>query len=324
MTTNADSTATPPVAPLPATSTDEAPVSRLRMAISPCPNDTFTFDALVHGRVVGAEPVELVWADVDEANQLAVDGLLDVAKVSYGALPWLLDDHVLLPCGGALGRGCGPLVLTRDGRGPDALTGARVAVPGERTTAYLLMRLWAAEAVPGAIGDIVVLPFEQIMPAVRDGRVDAGLVIHESRFTFPSFGLTQIADLGDWWEADTGLPIPLGAIVARRTLGAERVERLADAITASVRSGWSDPRASDDFVAAHAQEMDPSVCAAHIELYVTEHTARLDDEGYRAVATLLDRAAAAGLTPAVPAHALTPLPVIPGPGPARPAGRRPA
>ncbi|MFG2820710.1 1,4-dihydroxy-6-naphthoate synthase [Kitasatospora sp. NPDC048365] len=271
----------------------------LRIAYSPCPNDTFVFHAWAHGLVPGADAPEVEFADIDITNGLAERGELDLLKISYGQLPWVLEEYALLPCGGALGRGCGPLVLTREPVDPAALAGRTVAVPSERSTAYLLFRLWAAKAVPGGFGEIVVLPFHEIMPAVRDGRVDAGLVIHEARFTFRRYGLHRLADMGEAWEAETGLPIPLGAIVARRSLGAERLRELADSIRASVRHAWDDPAASRDYVLAHAQEMDPDVADAHIALYVNEFTADLGTEGYAAVRALLTRAADEGLVPAV-------------------------
>nr|MDT0660161.1 1,4-dihydroxy-6-naphthoate synthase [Micromonospora sp. DSM 115978] len=265
----------------------------LTMAYSPCPNDTFVFHALAHGLVPGAPPVEVTFADVDVTNTAAERGEYDLVKVSYAALPWLLDDYELLPCGGALGRGCGPLVLVRDG-GPGELTGATVAVPGDRTTAYLLFRLWSAERPPARIE---IVPFHEIMPGVAAGRYDAGLVIHEARFTYPRHGLTALIDLGEWWEADTGLPIPLGAILARR----DTVDPDAAAgwIRDSVRRAWADPAASRDYVLAHAQEMEPDVVDRHIALYVNEFTADLGAEGRAAVTALLDRAAGAGLTPQV-------------------------
>ncbi|MEO9238652.1 MAG: MqnA/MqnD/SBP family protein, partial [Jatrophihabitantaceae bacterium] len=192
-------------------------VAALKLAFSPCPNDTFVFHAWVHGLVTGPA-VEVTFADIDVTNTAAERGEFDVVKVSYGGLPWLMDQYELLPCGGALGRGCGPLVLTRDGPGKAALTslaGRTVAVPSERSTAYLLFRLWAGDQQPARIE---VVPFASIMPAVRDGQYDAGLVIHEARFTYPDFGLRALVDLGEWWESDTGLPIPLGAILSRRGL----------------------------------------------------------------------------------------------------------
>ncbi|HEU4424384.1 MAG TPA: 1,4-dihydroxy-6-naphthoate synthase [Pilimelia sp.] len=266
----------------------------LSLAISPCPNDTFVFHALVHGLVVGAPPVDVTYADVDVTNTAAQRGAYDLVKVSYAALPWLLDAYELLPCGGALGRGCGPLVLTLPRAGDD-LAGATVAVPGDRTTAYLLMRLWAADRPPGRV---VVVPFHEIMPGVAAGRYDAGLVIHEARFTYHRHGLSALVDLGQWWEAQTGLPIPLGAILARRG----RVDPSAAAtwIRESVRQAWSDPAASRAYVLRHAQEMEPDVVDRHIDLYVNSFTADLGDEGHAAVAELLGRAAAAGLVPAVP------------------------
>ncbi len=275
-------------------------MSALTLGISPCPNDTFTFHALVHGLVPGAPAVEVTYADIDVLNGLAADRALDIVKVSYGALPGLLGEYALLPSGGALGRGCGPLVLTRPERAGLDLGTARLAVPGLRTTAYLLARLWAP-----AVGEVVVLPFEQIMPAVRAGRVDAGLVIHESRFTYPSYGLVAEVDLGDWWERDTGLAIPLGAILARRSLD---LDPIGAAVRASVEHAWAHP---DDpglaaYLRAHAQEMDPDVQRQHVELYVNGFTADLGTDGYAAIDGLLTRAAAAGLVEPVAPAALTP------------------
>ncbi|ABW09618.1 protein of unknown function DUF191 [Parafrankia sp. EAN1pec] len=269
---------------------------QLTLAISPCPNDTFAFHALIHGLVPGAPAVSTTFADIDVLNARAADGRDDLVKVSYAALPWLLDRYSLLTAGGALGRGCGPLVLTA---GRTDLRDASVAIPGTRTTAYLLFRLWAEQL---GIGSINVVPFDRIMPAVRDGQYDAGLVIHESRFTYPSYGLTAVADLGDWWEGRTGLPIPLGAIVARRGLD---TAALSAAVRASVAAAFADRAASATFVIEHAQEMAPEVANAHIELYVNDFTLDLGDEGLAAVQELLGRAAAAGLVPELPAGALT-------------------
>lgn len=268
---------------------------RLSIAYSPCPNDTFVFDAVAHGRVPGAPALDVTFADIDLTNGMAERGEYDVLKVSYAALPWLLDEYALLPCGGALGRGCGPLVLTREAALPGALAGGTVAVPSERSTAYLLFRLWAADQVPGGVGETVVMPFHEIMPAVRDGKVDAGLVIHEARFTYPRHGLTALVDLGEWWEGDTGLPIPLGAILARR--GAVDPVEAAAWIRESVRQAWADPEASREYVLTHAQEMEPDVVDRHIGLYVNEFTADLGEAGFAAVEALLGRAADAGLVP---------------------------
>ncbi|MEU8584714.1 1,4-dihydroxy-6-naphthoate synthase [Streptomyces abikoensis] len=279
----------------------------LKIAYSPCPNDTFVFDAWAHGRIPGAPALDVTFADIDITNGMAERGEFDVLKVSYAVLPWVLDEYALLPCGGALGRGCGPLVLTREADGPaDAaeLAGKTVAVPSERSTAYLLFRLWAAAEVPGGVGEVVVLPFHEIMPAVRDGKVDAGLVIHEARFTYGNYGLRKLADMGEHWEGTTGLPIPLGAIIAKRSLGAERLRELAETARTSVRMAWDDPAASRPYVLAHAQEMDQAVADQHIGLYVNEFTAGLGEEGYAAVRGLLTRAAAEGLVPPLGPDAL--------------------
>jgi len=278
----------------------------MKIAFSPCPNDTFIFHAWVHGLIPGAPKLDVTYADIDITNSLAAGcNGPEVVKVSYAALPWVLSEYALLPCGGALGRGCGPLVLTSKRAGntsdPAILTGRRVAVPGERSTAYLLFRLWATQHVPGGVGEIVILPFHEIMPAVRDGMVDAGLVIHESRFTYPSYGLTLLADLGTWWEADTNLPLPLGAIIARRSLD---LPAIAGWIRASVKYAWAHPEASQEYVLSHAQELSPEVVKAHIKLYVNEFTVNLGETGYEAVTTLLSRASREGLVPKVDLAAL--------------------
>ncbi|GAA1035387.1 1,4-dihydroxy-6-naphthoate synthase [Virgisporangium ochraceum] len=275
----------------------------MNLTISPCPNDTFTFHALAHGLVPGAPAMEVRYADVDVTNTLAVSTDLDLVKVSYAALPWLLDRYELLPCGGALGRGCGPVLLARWPL--TYMDGLRAAVPGDRTTAYLLLRLWMGSAETAgsspseatAPASIEVVPFADIMPGVAAGRYDAGLVIHEARFVYPRYGLTSVVDLGEWWESTTGLPIPLGAILARR--GAVDPVAAAEWIRASVRQAWADPSLSRDYVLAHAQEMEQDVVDQHIKLYVNEFTAALGADGLAAVRALLTRAADAGLVPAV-------------------------
>ncbi len=259
----------------------------LSLAISPCPNDTFAFHALVHGLVPGAPPLTVTYADVDVTNGSLAERRFDLVKVSFAALPGMPDEYTLLRCGGALGRGGGPLLLVAGDRADLDLTTAHVAIPGEQTTAYLLFRLWAGQRRPARVS---VVPFHKIMPGVAAGQYDAGLVIHEARFTYPRHGLRALVDLGEWWEEDTGLPIPLGAILARR----DRVDpdQAAEWIRASVRAAWANPAASREYVLAHAQEMEPEVVDQHIALYVNEFTADLGEEGHRAVDTLLRRAAA--------------------------------
>lgn len=256
----------------------------MKIAFSPCPNDTFVFHALVHGLIPGTPEFDVTFADIDVTNTAALDGRFDIVKVSYAALPWLLKTYRLVPCGGALGRGCGPLVVTKPGQQIKT-----VAVPGDRTTAYLLFRLWAGSA--GYSSEVV--PFNEIMPGVASGRFDAGLVIHEARFTYQRHGLASVVDLGQWWELETGLPIPLGAILAKP----EIADAAADWVRQSVRMAWNDPAASRAFVKAHAQELEDEVIDAHIGLYVNGFTEDLGPEGYEAARALLARAAQANLVP---------------------------
>ena len=263
----------------------------LTLGFSPCPNDTFIFDALVHGRVEAAglrfqERLE----DVETLNRLAADGALDVTKISYGAIPHLLRDYVLLRSGGALGRGCGPLLVARRELSAAELAGARIAIPGRNTTANLLLRLFAPHAAPG-----VELVYSDIMPAVARGEFDAGLIIHESRFTYPRHGLARVADLGEWWEGTTGLPIPLGGILARRDLGDATIRAVEDGIRRSVEFAFAHPEASRPYVRAHAQELDDEVTQQHIDLYVNRFSVDLEEEGARAIEALFARARAAGV-----------------------------
>lgn len=279
----------------------------MRIAFSPCPNDTFIFHAWVHGLIPGAPKLEVTYADIDITNYLAtkMDGP-DILKVSCAALPWVLDQYALLPCGGALGKGCGPLLLIKEEafvEDPSVLTGRKVAVPSERSTAYLLFRLWVAKFVPGGVGEIIVMPFHEIMPAVQKGIIDAGLVIHEARFTYSNYGLKPIVDLGEWWEEDTGLPIPLGAIIAKRSLDHEAIAKW---ISASVEYAWANPEASKEYVMHHAQEMEVDVAKAHIQLYVNEFSRQLGKEGYQAILALLSRVAKEGIVPEVDEEMLRP------------------
>ncbi|MBU9713621.1 1,4-dihydroxy-6-naphthoate synthase [Evansella tamaricis] len=267
----------------------------MKLIYSPCPNDTYIFHALVHHLIPGTPDFDVTYADIDITNGLAMNSeSADIMKISYAALPWAHKDYVLLPCGGALGRGCGPLVLTKEETNPQNLTGKRIAVPSERSTAYLLFRLWAAQKVSGEMGEMIVMPFHEIMPAVRDGKVDAGLVIHEARFTYHEYNLHMLTDLGEWWEEDTGTPIPLGAIIAKRTLD---VKSITNWIRASIYYAMENPKASLDYILEHAQEMSPEVAKSHIDLYVNEFSLNLGDTGYAAIEFLLGRAMEAELIP---------------------------
>jgi 1,4-dihydroxy-6-naphthoate synthase len=258
---------------------------QLTLGYSPCPNDTFIFHALVKGLVEapGVRFAERL-QDVETLNRMALDRELDVTKVSYGVLPRLLDDYALLRSGGALGRGCGPLLVAREALRPEDLRDARVAIPGRLTTANLLLQQFAPDLPPGE-----ELIYSEIMPAVARGDFAAGVIIHESRFTYPEHGLELVVDLGEWWEAATGSPIPLGAIVARRELGADRIRDIEDAIRRSVHHAFHNPTAPIAYINAHAQEMEPDVIRRHIELYVNEFSLDLGPEGEEAVRQLLLR-----------------------------------
>ena len=261
---------------------DGSPERPLRLGFSPCPNDCFVFHALTHDPSLSPLRFEVVLDDVEALNQMAAAGDLDVAKVSYHAAAHILDEWILLPSGGALGRGVGPLIVTREPR--DDLDGAVVAVPGGRTTAMLLL----ARAFPGV--RTVERRYDTIMPAVAAGEVDAGLIIHESRFTYHQHGLHAFADLGAWWEQHSGELIPLGAIAVRRALPDATQRELARTVHASVARAFADPTASEAFVAQHAQELSHDVRAQHIALYVNAYSLDVGAEGRRAVAALFDAA----------------------------------
>jgi 1,4-dihydroxy-6-naphthoate synthase len=275
----------------------------LRLAYSPCPNDTFIFHAWVRGLLPDAPPVEERLEDIDTLNRLAADGEADVVKVSFYAFGHLRERYALLHSGGALGRGCGPLIVARkdsllrpaDSAGgmaslADDLSRVRVAIPGGLTTAALLSGLFT-----GSTRQRVVMPFDRIMRAVATGEVEAGVIIHEGRFTFGSYGLRRLVDLGEWWEATTGFPIPLGAIAVSREVDGEVQRRVERAVFESVSYARTHPDASRDYVAAHSQEIDPIVCQAHIDLYVNEATLDYGPEGEDAIERLLAAAGDAGL-----------------------------
>jgi 1,4-dihydroxy-6-naphthoate synthase len=261
---------------------------RLRFGFTPCPNDAFAFHALVHGLVPAPFDVEPVLLDIAELNRRAAGAELELSKLSFGAAAASGDRFRLLRSGAALGHGVGPLVVAR---GPGSLADAvagRIAVPGRETTAFLLLRL----AVP-ALGEVVELRYDRILDAVAAGEVDAGLIIHESRFTYHEHGLVSVADLGEWWEGETELPVPLAGIFARGDLARETVDDAEAAIRASVEYAFANPEASRDYVRSLSHEMSDEVCAAHIALYVNEHSVDIGDEGLAAVDRLLGRATSA-------------------------------
>ncbi len=263
-----------------------------RFAYSPCPNDTYIFAALTHGLVADAPAVKVLLEDIDDLNIHAQRGAYELSKVSYGAIPWLMDRYRILRSGGALGRGCGPLLVARadTGRTLKDFSGLRIAIPGERTTAFLLLQL-----ALGLRPQTTVMRFDAIVDAVAKGHVDAGLIIHESRFTYAEQGLIAIADLGAWWESASGCPIPLGAIVVRDDVAVGQAARIDQAIRASLHFARNHEAQIMPYVRAHAFEMSDDVMRKHIELYVNDYSDDLGADGLAAVRELFARGRAAGI-----------------------------
>ncbi len=265
----------------------------LTLGYSPCPNDTFIFHALVHGLVpTPGFAVRERLEDVETLNRLALASTLDLTKISYHAFGHLRDRYALLRSGGALGHGCGPLVVAAAPATMAQLRGRKIAIPGKLTTANLLLQLYGE-----GYGEVVPMPFDRIMPALHAGAAAAGVIIHESRFTYAAHGCFAVQDLGAWWEEETGLPIPLGGILARRDLGTATINAVDRAIHASLEHARAYPQAARAYIRSHAQELDETAIAAHIDLYVNDFSLDLGDEGVRAVKTLLTRAEARGLIP---------------------------
>lgn len=264
----------------------------LSIGFSPCPNDTFIFHALVTGQIPTKSFTLLpeVLADVETLNEWALAGRLDVTKLSFHALGHVLDEYELLASGAALGRGCGPLLVSRPDIPPEALAQQTIAVPGHYTTAAMLLKMCHPEC-----RTITALRFDQIMPALVKGTIGAGVIIHESRFTYQRYGLRLVTDLGAWWEKTTGHPIPLGGIAARRTLGPKIITELETAIRQSLQTALQHPRRSNAYVKTHAQEIDDQVIRDHIGLYVNDFSLDLGSEGRSAINDFLKKGAEAGL-----------------------------
>jgi 1,4-dihydroxy-6-naphthoate synthase len=285
--------------------------SPLSLGFSPCPNDTFIFHALVHGLVAEApEFAPVLLEDVETLNRWVLSAKLDVSKLSFHALGHVLDHYVLLRAGAALGRGCGPLLVARSKLDPAELAGRRLGIPGRYTTAAMLLGLFAPACLrdragtgeAAAAGNLQVMRFDRIMPALVRGEIDAGVIIHESRFTYRDHGLVLLADLGTWWEEISGLPIPLGGIVARRSLGGAKLAAIEAAIRASLERARENPAGAMAYIRRHAGELDEGVLRAHIELYVNRFSLDLGEEGERAVTEFLSRGRAAGILPAAGAE----------------------
>ncbi len=289
------------------------PIMALDLAISPCPNDTYIFYHLIHDRDLreglldllqresGARELRVELADVEELNRRAMEeGRHALTKLSYYALAAVQDRYELLAPGGAMGAGCGPLLIsdrTPTGSVRDTLTAhPRVLVPGRWTTAFLLLQLFLREIGLGP-GEVEFVPtrYDRIMPALEGGQERFGIIIHEDRFTFARRGMFAVQDLGAWWETATNLPIPLGAIAVRRDLGAELAARTGAAIRESILRARASDRAAWPYIKEHAQAMEDDVIRAHIELYVNDYSLEPGARGRQAIETLFARARAAGL-----------------------------
>ncbi|MBS1746082.1 MAG: 1,4-dihydroxy-6-naphthoate synthase [Bacteroidetes bacterium] len=258
---------------------------KLSLGFSPCPNDTFIFDALVNNKL-NAHGLEfdVVLEDVQTLNSWAMQGKLDISKISYGVWPLLQHQYYLMESGGALGKGVGPLLIARSPIHLDDINKKMIAIPGENTTAYLLFSL----AFPLAKQKQFTV-FNEIEDAVLNGKVDAGVIIHENRFTYQEKGLHKIIDLGDYWETKTHLPIPLGGIVAKKNLDKKIIEQIDKLISESVEYAFKNNHEQlSEYVTSHAQEMSETVMRQHIDLYVNNFSLALGNEGKKAVEKLVE------------------------------------
>jgi 1,4-dihydroxy-6-naphthoate synthase len=270
---------------------------KLTLGFSPCPNDTFIFDALIHHKIdtEGLE-FEVFFDDVETLNQKAVNGELDITKLSFHAFAHVADQYALLDSGSALGFGVGPLLICKREEllQPSALENSNlsVAIPGKLTTANFLLGI----AYPNLPNKVITV-FSDIENAVLTGRVDLGLIIHENRFTYADKGLHKIVDLGNFWEQLTGCAIPLGGIVINRKLDAATQQKVNRILRKSVEYAFANPKSGLDFIRKHSQEMDEAVMYKHIELYVNQYSIDLGVEGRKAIDVLFEMASSKGLIP---------------------------
>lgn len=257
-------------------------MNKLSLGYSPCPNDTFIFDAMVHHKIdtEGLE-FDVLLADVEELNQKARQTKLDITKLSYHAYAHIVDRYILLRAGSALGNNCGPLLVSAQPFDRDEVPAAQIAIPGQFTTANFLLSF----AFPTAQNRKEVL-FSAIEKQVLDGTVDLGVIIHENRFTYHERGLHRVMDLGQYWEEETGLPIPLGGIVVKRSLPTKLQQKIGRVMRRSVEYALVHPEASMNYVSQHAQEMDTAVMKKHIQLYVNQYTVDFAKKGEQAIEKL--------------------------------------
>ena len=265
-------------------------VQELSFGYSPCPNDTFMFNALAGGavRVAGCRITPQLH-DVETLNTLAMDDVLDISKLSFYAWLTVKERYRLLGSGAAMGFGCGPVLIAKKALAPQDLRHCRVVLPGRWTTAHLLLRLWAPDA-----SRRLFTTYDRIFDTLAAGQADCGVIIHESRFTFEAAGFVPVVDLGAWWETRTGLPIPLGGIAARSSLGGPLIDKIDAALNESIGRAMEHPEQTLPYVRQHAQEMDQAVLDAHIRTFVNDFSLALTDPGRRAIDTLETMARAAG------------------------------
>ena len=266
---------------------------KLSLGFSPCPNDTFIFDAMIHGKIdTEGLTFEVLLEDVEALNRMALAGQLDITKLSYHAFAYARDRYTLLDAGSALGENCGPLLIARHNWPPDQVKDLKIAIPGRYTTAFFLFRLAFPEAT-----QIQSMLFSEIENAVLDGVVDAGVIIHENRFTYAAKGLQKIIDLGEFWESSTRMPIPLGGIAVKKSLDSALQHKINRVMQRSVQYAFDHPEASHQFVCSHAQELSPEVQQQHIDLYVNHYTLDLKERGKAAIRYMYRLAAEKNIIP---------------------------
>lgn len=259
-------------------------MNKLSLAFSPCPNDTFIFDAMIHHKI-DTEGLDFDYqmTDISELNDMAFKKSIDIIKISFHAYTMLLNDYILLESGSALGKNVGPLVISKKKVQTSELKDLRIAIPGELTTANLLLKVLFPEAK-----NKTSMIFSEIEDAVIMGDFDAGLIIHENRFTYQEKGLLKVADLGELWMENTNTPIPLGGIIANRKLPEEIIKKLNRVLKRSILFARENPDSGMDFIRQHSNEMEEDVIKKHIELYVNDFTLDLGIEGHRAIEKLLE------------------------------------
>jgi 1,4-dihydroxy-6-naphthoate synthase len=269
---------------------------RLTLGFSPCPNDTFIFDAMVHGRI-DTEGLEFDYflSDVEELNKKALSAEVDITKISYHAYAYVAQNYLILDAGSALGHRNGPLLISKRRIGISDLPQLRIAIPGKYTTANLLFSI----AWPDVVNKTEYL-FSEIEEALLNEKVDAGLIIHETRFTYYKRGLHKLADMGEYWETLTGMPIPLGAIVIKRDIPDDIAQKVNRVLRRSLEYAYKDSFASYDFVSENAREMDSTVMNNHIKLFVNEYTLNLGKRGREAIFELYRIAHEKNVIPSMP------------------------